>query len=90
MYTKMNMPIAIWLVMIMAVTHVTLWTAFLQFNYAILYENGTCTNENLTKMADKVIDTNGTVQNFLKSLPRDNTILAGLVCQNTSNGTIVK
>lgn len=36
------------------------------------------------------INTNGTVDGFLKSLPSDNTILAELVCQNTSNETILK
>lgn len=36
------------------------------------------------------INTNGKVDDFLKSLPSDNTILAELVCQNTSNETILK
>lgn len=36
------------------------------------------------------INTNGTVDDFLKSLPSDNTILTELVCQNTSNETILK
>jgi len=63
---------------------------YLQFNHAILYENGTCTNENLTKSSNQVINTNGSVDDFLKSLPSDNTISAKLVCQNTVNETFVK
>jgi len=55
------------------------------FSHAILFENGTCTNENLTKnftrSANQTINTNGTVDDFLKSLPGDNTFLAELVCQ---------
>jgi hypothetical protein len=57
---------------------------------AVLYENGTCINENLTKSSNQMINTNGTVDDFLKSLPSDNTILASIVCQNSSNETIVK
>jgi hypothetical protein len=35
----------------------------------------------------QVINTNGTVDDFLKSLPSDNTILAQIVCQSNSNDT---
>lgn len=63
---------------------------YLQFNHAILYENGTCTNENLTKSSNQTLNTNGSVDDFLKSLTSDNRILAELVCQTTSNETIVK
>jgi len=66
-----------------------LLSPYLQFNHAILYENGTC-NENLTKSSNQVLNTNGSVDDFLKSLPSDNTILAKLVCQNTVNETFVK
>ena len=75
---------------IIAISSLILLSPFLQFNHAILYENGTCTNENLTKSSNQVINTNGSVDDFLKSLPSDNTILAELVCQNTVNETIVK
>lgn len=54
---------------------------------AILYENGTYTNENVTKSSNSVIITNGTVDDFLQSLPSDNAILAELVRQTTSNST---
>jgi hypothetical protein len=65
---------------IMMVLSFTLLITYPHFNHAMLYENGTCTNENLTKMSKQVINTNGTVDDFLKSLPSDNMILAELVC----------
>lgn len=85
----MSMPVTTG-ILIIAVSSLTLLSPYLQFNHAILYENGTCTNENLTKSSNQVINTNGSVDDFLKSLPSDNTILAELVCQNTVNETIVK
>jgi hypothetical protein len=60
------------------------------FIHAILYENGTCTTEKLTKLPNRVINTNESVDDFLKSLTSDNRLLAELVCQNTVNETIVK
>lgn len=86
----MNSPDGIWIFMILAISSMTLLSPSLLTVLAILYENGTCTNENLTKSSNQTINTNGSVDDFLKSLPSDNTILAELVCQNTSNETIVK
>lgn len=86
----MSMPVTTGIFIIVAVSSLTLLSPYLQFNHAILYENGTCTNENLTKSSNQVINTNGSVDDFLKSLPSDNTILAELVCQNTVNETITK
>lgn len=86
----MSMPVTTGIFIIIAVSSLTLLSPYLQFNHAILYENGTCTNENLTKSSNQVINTNGSVDDFLKSLPSDNTILAELVCQNTVNETITK
>jgi hypothetical protein len=60
------------------------------FIQAFLYENGTCTNANLTRRHNQTVNTNGTVDEFLKSLPSDNMILAEIVCQDNSNGTITK
>ena len=57
---------------------------------AILYENGTCTNDNLMRRHNQTVITNGTVDDFLKSLPSDNMILAEIVCQDNLNGTITK
>ena len=56
---------------------------------AMLYENGTCTNERLTNTSKQLINTSGTVGDFLKSLPNDNTIMAQIVCQDP-NETGVK
>ena len=86
----MSMPVTTGIFIIIAVSSLTLLNPYLQFNHAILYENGTCTNENLTKSSNQVINTNGSVDDFLKSLPSDNSILAELVCQNVVNETIVK
>ena len=86
----MNSPDAIWIFMILAISSMILLSPSVRTVMALLYENGTCTNENLTNSSNLTINTNGTVDDFLKSLPSDNTMLAELVCQNTSNETIVK
>ena len=86
----MNSPDAIWIFMIFAISSMILLSPSVRTVMALFYENGTCTNENLTKYSNQTINTNGTVDDFLKSLPSDNTMLAELVCQNTSNETIVK
>lgn len=83
----MSVPLRIGVFIIIAISSLTLLSPYFQFNHAILYENGTCTNANLTKLPSQAINTNGSVGDFLKSLPSDNTILAGLVCQNTGNET---
>jgi hypothetical protein len=80
--------------MVIILCCLALFNPGLIFSHAILFENGTCTNENLTEnftnSANQTINTNGTVDDFLKSLPSDNTILAELVCQNTSDEAITK
>lgn len=86
----MNSPDSIWIFMILAISFMTLLSPSVRTVLAILYENGTCTNENLTNSSNQVINTNGSVDDFLKSLPSDNRILAEIVCQTTSNETIVK
>lgn len=57
---------------------------------AFLYENGTCTNEKVNETYKQVLNTNGTVDDFLKSLPSDNTILAQIECQSNSNDTTLR
>ena len=81
----MSSPDAIWIFIILAISSMTLLSPSVLTVLAILYENGTCTNENLTESSNRVIITNGTVDDFLQSLPSDNTILAELVCQTTTN-----
>lgn len=75
------MPLKIWICVISGIfSSLILLSLYLQPGHAMLYENGTCTNENLTKLSKQIINKNGTVDDFLKSLPSDNTILAELVC----------
>ena len=62
----------------------------LQIVNGMLFENGTCTNENLVRTNNKTININGTVEDFLKSLPSDNTILAEIICQDDSSSTSTK
>jgi hypothetical protein len=83
----MSVPLRIGVFIIIAVSSLTLLIPYFQFIHSILYENGTCTNGNFTKLPNQAINTNGSVGDFLKSLPSDNTILAELVCQNTGNET---
>jgi len=66
----------------------SLW--ILQIVDAKLYENGTCTNEKLSNLSNQTINTTGTVDDFLKSLPSDNMMLAKIICQDDSNATIIK
>ncbi len=68
--------------------HSALWV--FQIADGMLYENGTCTNENVTKIYNQVINVNDTVDDFLRSLPSDNTVLAELVCDNPAGPTITK
>jgi hypothetical protein len=65
---------------------ITVSSSSIFFIQAFLYENGTCTNEKLNESLKQVINTNGTVDDFLKSLPSDNTVLAEIVCQNRTMG----
>ena len=83
----MRMPLKIWICVISGIfPSLILLSLYLQPSHAILYENGTCTNENLTKLSKQVINKNGTVDDFL-SLLSDNTILAELVCYPTPTPT---
>ena len=69
-------------IIILVTLCVTLSSSSVLFVQAFLYENGTCTNEKLKESSKQIINTNGTVDDFLKSLPSDNTILAEIICQN--------
>ncbi len=69
-------------IIILVTLCVTFSSSSVLFAQAFLYENGTCTNEKFKESSKQIINTNGTVDDFLKSLPSDNTILAEIVCQN--------
>lgn len=83
----MNRSIGAWIFTLLIILSIPPIVWAIQIVNAILYENGTCTNENLTTISNKTVNTNGTVDDFLKSLPSDNTILAEIVCQDSSNKT---
>jgi hypothetical protein len=85
----MNVPITVAILIVIATCFSVQFGLYPQLSQGILYENGTCTNEKLTNSYNQ-INTNGTVGDFLKSLPSDNSVLASLVCENISNETIVK
>jgi len=83
----MNLSIGVWIFTLLIILSIPPMVWAIQIVNAILYENGTCTNENLTTISNKTVNINGTVDDFLKSLPSDNAILAEIVCQDSSNKT---
>jgi len=86
----MNILGSYWILIILAIFTITLFSSSIRFIHAILYENGTCTTENLTNLPNRVINTNESVDDFLKSLTSDNRLIEEMVCQNSVNETIVK
>lgn len=68
------------LLLVLIAFYVLIFSSNIAFVNAFLYENGTCTDEKVKETAKQVINTTGTVDDFLKSLPSDNTILAEIVC----------
>lgn len=83
----MNRSIGAWIFTLLIIISIPPFIWFIQIVNAIFYENGICTNENLMRRHNQTVNTNGTVDDFLKSLPSDNMILAEIVCQENSNGT---
>ena len=77
----MHLLVRIWF-LILVTFCIPLFSSSISFVHAFLYENGTCTNEKLKETSKQIINTNGTVDDFLKSLPSDNRVLAEIVCQN--------
>lgn len=86
----MNRSIGVWIFTLLIILSVPPLVWVIQIVNAILYENGTCTNENLSRMHNQTVNTNGTVDDFLKSLPSDNMILAEIVCQDNLNERIIR
>jgi hypothetical protein len=86
----MSRSVGVWIFTLLIILSIPpiVWT--IQIVNAILYDNGTCTNENLARMSNQSVNTNGTVDDFLKSLPSDNTILAEIICQDGSHETLSK
>ena len=86
----MNRPVGVLIFTLLVILSIPPLVWVLQIVDAILYENGTCTNEKLTRSLNQTININGTVDDFLKSLPSDNILLAEIVCQDGLNDTIIK
>lgn len=83
----MNLSVTKFFLVAIAISLCAYFGSYLHQGLAVLFENGTCTNEYLSNSSSQTINTNGTVGDFLKSLPSDNTILAELVCNGPSNET---
>jgi hypothetical protein len=83
----MNLPVTKFFLAAIAISFCIAFGSYLHLGKAVLFENGTCTNEYLSNSSNQTVNTNGTVGDFLKSLPSDNTILAELVCNRSSNET---
>lgn len=58
--------------------------------HALLAENGTCTNGNVTIGASQANDTNRSTGDLFKNLTADNRQLAELICQNMLNETTLR
>ena len=86
----MNRPDGVLILTLLVILSIPPLLWVIQIVNAVLYENGTCTNETFTREYNETVNTNGTVDDFLKSLPSDNMILAEIVCQDNSNETITK
>ena len=79
---------AIFLVLIViTITSLPLLNVCIRFIHAILTENGTCTNANVTKGANQVTNRSQINEEYFKNLTSDNRQLAELICQNMPNET---
>lgn len=77
---SMNRSSGVWIFTLLIILSIPPIAWAIQIVNAIFYENGTCTNENIARMTNQTVNTNGTVDDFLNSLPGDNAILAEIVC----------
>jgi len=82
----MKLPVTKFFLAVIAISFCVCSGSYLHLGKAALFKNGTCTND-LSNSTNQTMNTNGTVEDFLKSLPSYNTILAELVCNGSSNET---
>lgn len=82
----MNEATIIWVFVFIALIYVPL-NMYVRSATAILAENGTCTDGNITIGAGQVNNTNRPTGDFFKNLTADNRQLAELMCQNMLNET---
>jgi hypothetical protein len=87
---KMNRSAIIYLMILLTIVPVPLFSAYIRFVYAILTENGTCTSGNATKVVNQVININQFNEEYFKNLTSDNRQLAELVCQKMLNASTIK
>lgn len=86
----MNLPDTAWIFLIVAILSMSLLSPYIRFTFAVLYENGTCTNGNLTKVGNQLKNTNRSMDGFFINLTSDNRQLAELMCHNILNITTIK
>lgn len=86
----MNLPNRAWIVIIVAILYMSLLSPYFRFTYAVLYENGTCANGNLTNVDNQLKNSNRSVDGFFINLTSDNRELAELMCHNILDITNVK
>ena len=83
----MNRSYRICIFVSILIVSLSLQGVYFRFIYAILYENGTCTSENVTKGANQSVNVNQLNEEYFKNLTKDNRQLAELICQKTLNET---
>jgi len=83
----MNRWYRIWIFASILIVSLSFQGVYIRFINAILYENGTCTNENLTKAANQSVNVNQVNDEYFKNLTKDNRQLAELIRQKTLNET---
>ncbi len=85
----MNLPGA-WVFMVIAILCIALLSPAIRLTHAVLYENGTCTNTNLSKVANQLKNTTRSLDGFFTNLTSDNRHLAELMCNDILNRTTIK
>jgi hypothetical protein len=83
----MNRSSRIYIFVSILIVSLSLQGVYIRFIYAILYENGTCANSNVTKGANQGVKVSQLNEEYFKNLTRDNRQLAELICQNILNET---
>jgi hypothetical protein len=69
------------IILIIMIFSTPLLSLYIRSIHAVLYENGTCANDNVTKVSNQSINRNESMDRFLENLTSDNRQLAELMCQ---------
>lgn len=86
----MNKSSRIYIFVSILIVSLSLQGVYIRFIYAILYENGTCTDVNVTKGANQGVNVNRLNEEYFKNLTKDNRQLAELICQKMLNETSLR